>query len=330
MSSENSTDIELDDEYVLGVIDYCTRPSLEPYQMPGGYGLDTILHISLRQSEILVGVVSQFLDSKKIRYRYDRRDSKGIPSKIIINSNEDIQKLYNIGSGTFIQIAERMEYLNAVIRGYEGKTISGNEELFCQLYKPWADMHPHWNNKKYTIDFFTDEFGIESIEDTFDATDPKYPNSISTEYVSGAFDGSGMIALLISEEPVNNTGHGMSITARITISHPDIRVKPHLIQYFQSHGFDPGISNREDRLEIRFESVDNVERFVKKVGENTTYLYSLCELFYSQLIPAFKDQYHTTKEGFMDIIRAYEEVAPERPRAKYTAEYFEEKWDIEQ
>jgi hypothetical protein len=329
MSSENSTDIELDDEYVLGVIDYCTRPSLEPYQVAAGYGLDTILHISLRQSEILVGVVSQFLDNKGIDYRYSRRDSEGVPGEIIINNNKGIREIHNLGSGTFIQIAERMEYLNAVIREYEGTTISGNEELFCELYKPWDNMHPHWKNKKHTIDFFADEFGIESIEDTFDPPDPEYPDSISTEYISGAFDGSGMIALLISEQPANNTGYGMSIMARITIIHPDIRVKPHFIQYFQNHGLDPGISNRDDRIEMRFNSVDGVESFIKKVGENTTYLYSLCELFYSQLIPAFKDQYHTTKEGFIDMVRAYEEVAPERPRAKYTTEYFKEEWDLE-
>ena len=329
MSNENSLDIEFDDDYVLGIIDYCTRPSLEPYQTPGGYGLDTILHISQRQSEILPGVVSQFLDSKGIEYRFNRRDSAGVPKEIIINNNEDIRALHNLGSGTFIQIAERMEYLNAIIREYEGERISGNEELFCQIYKPWNDMHPYWTDKKYTIGYFANRFNIESIEDVFNAPDPKYPDSISTEYVSGAFDGSGMITLVISEEPVNNTGYGMSIAARITIRHPNIRVKPHFIQYFQKHGLGPSISEWEDRLSMRFDSIDDVEKFIEIVGEDTTYLYRLCELCYSQLIPAFRDQYHTTKEGFVDMVRAYEEVAPERPRAKYTTEYFEEEWDLE-
>lgn len=328
MSNQNSLDIEFDEEYVLGAIDYCTRPTLEPYKMPGGFGLDTILHISLRKSEILVGVVSQFLDGKGIEYRYSRRDSEGVPGEIIINNNVGIKRLHNIGSGTFIQIAERMEYLNAVIREYEGERISGNEELFCQLYKPWDDMHPQWKNKKYTIEFFEEKFDIKSVEDTFDAPDTKYPESVSTEYITGAFDGSGMISLLIKEEPVNNTGYGMSITGRITISHPNIRVKPHFIQYFQTEGLDPGISEQRDRLEIRFDSIDGVERFIEKVGGETTYLYNLCELFYSQLIPAFKDQYHTTKEGFIDMVRAYEEVAPERPRAQYTTEFFEDEWEL--
>jgi len=329
MNSENAQDIEFDKEYVLGIIDYCARPSLEPHQMTGNYGLNTKLYINLRKSEILVGVISQFLNKKDIEYRYSRRDSKGVPGEIVIDNNDSIKTLHNVGSGTFIQIAERLKYLDAVIREYEGKRIAGNEDRFYQLYKPWDDMHPHWKNKKYTIDFFKDKFGINPDGDTFDVPDPKYPNSISTEYVAGSFDGSGMIALLINSQPVNNTGYGMNIFARITVNHPNIRVKPHFIRYFQSHGLDPNISEQKDRLEIRFSSVENVEKFIKNIGGKTTYLYSLCELFYSQLIPAFKDQYHTTKEGFVDIVRAYEEVAPDRPQAKYTTEYFQEEWDLE-
>ena len=329
MNSGNSLDIELDDEYVFGVLDYCTRPSLEPYQTNGSYGLNTKLHISLRKSEILVGVVTQFLEKKGIEFQYSRRDSEGVPGEIVINNYNGIQTIHNLGSGTFIQIADRLEYLDAVIREYGGKTISGNEELFYQLYKPWDDMHPQWKNKKYTIDFFRDKFDIESVEDTFEHPDPKYPESISTEYIAGSFDGSGMVALLINDQPANNTGYGMNITARITISQPNIRVKPHFIKYFQSHGLDPSISEQQERLDIRFSSIDNVEKFIKKIGGKTTRLYHLCEFFYSQLIPAFKNKYHTTKEGFVDMVRAYEEVAPERPRAKYTTEYFQEEWDIE-
>jgi len=156
-----------------------------------------------------------------------------------------------------------------------------------------------------------------------------YPESISTDYVAGVFDANGMVSLIINEQPVNNTGYGISLTARITISHPNIRVKPNLIRYFQRHGLEPGISTREDRLEIRFDSVGAVEKFIGAIGESTIYLYDLCELFHTQLIPAYKDQYHTTKHGFLDIVRAFEEVAPERPRAEYTTEFFEEEWDIE-
>lgn len=329
MGVNTSFDIELDDEYVLGLIDHCTRPSLEPYQTKGSYGLNTTLHISPRQSEILVGIISQFLDIKHIEYRYDRRDSKGVPGKIIISDNSSIIKLHNIGSGVFIQIAERIEYLNSVIQEYEGKTIAGQEKLFYKLFKPWDDMHPHWESKKYTIDFFENKFGIRCIEDSFDTPDPDYPDSISTEYVTGAFDGSGMISLKIGEEPGKTIGYGMSIGARITMKHPDIRLKPYFIQYFQNHGLEPSISERDDRLEIRFSSVDGVEQFIEKVGGNTMYLYSLCELFYSQLIPAFEDQYHTRKEGFFDMLQVYEEIAPERRRKKYTVEYFREEWNFD-
>ena len=329
MNSISSLDIDLDKEYVLGLIDYLSRPSLEPYSTEGGYGLDTNLYISLRKSNILLGVVSQFLESEGIEHRYKRRNSEGVPRRILVNKPEDIRTLRDLGKGTFIQIAERLEYLVAVNREYGGRTIAGNEELFYQLYKPWADMHPYWDNKKYTLDFFEKEFNIGTVNDLFDAPDPKYPESISTDYVAGAFDGKGIISLAINEQPVNKTGYGMGLTAKINIYHPDIRVKPNFVKYFQNHGLEPGISDRENRLDIRFNSVDDVEKLVEKIGGSTVYLYDLCELFYSQLIPAYRDQYHTTKEGFLDMVRAFEDIAPERPRAQYTTEYFEDKWDLE-
>lgn len=329
MNSNPSLDIELDQEYVLGLIDYLARPSLEPYAMGDSYGLKTKLHISLRNSETLLGVISQFLNNEGIEHRYSRQDSEGIPREILINKSEDLCTLRDLGEETFVQIAERLEYLVAVEQGYGGKRIAGNEELFLQLYTPWANMHPYWEDKKYTLDFFENKFDIETVNDLFDAPDPKYPDYISTNYVAGAFDGSGDITLAISEQPANNTGYGLSLSARITISHPDIRVKPNFIRYFERHGLEPGISEREDCLEIRFDSVNSVEKFVEEVGEITTHLYNLSELFYSQLIPAYKDQYHTTKEGFFDIVRAFEAVAPERSRAEYTTEFFEKEWDIE-
>ncbi|WP_343749931.1 hypothetical protein [Halococcus dombrowskii] len=298
--------------------------------MGGGYGLATELQISLRKSELLAGVIGQFLDRQDIQYRYDYGDSENGPRKMLIHNSEDIETLRDLGEGIYIQIAERLEYLVAVDREYGGKTIAGNEELFYQLYKPWTDMHPYWNSKKYTLDFFEDEFNIGTIDDIFDVPNPKYPESISTEYIAGAFDGAGMISLLINEQPVNNTGYGMAFNARITVTHPDIRIKPNFIRYLENHGLAPTISKREDRLNIQFNAINSVEKFIEEVGESTTYLYNLCELFYTQLIPAYKDQYHTTKEGFFDIVRAFEEVAPERPRAKYTTEFFEEKWDLEE
>lgn len=332
MNSSSSFDINLNKEYVLGLIDYLCRPSLEPYPTANGYGINASVHVTLRKSEILLAVISQFLEYEGVEYRYERRDSNGIPERILINKPEDICTLRGLGEGIFIQIAERLEYLVAVNREYGGKTIAGNEERFYKIYQPWTDMHPYWKNKKYTLDFFEEEFNtdINSITDTFEAPDTKYPESISREYVAGAFDGSGMVSLLINKQPVNNTGYGMTLSARITISNPNIRVKPNFIRYFQNHGLEPGISERENRLEIRFDSVDQVQKFIEEIGGSTMYLYNLCELFHSQLIPAYRDQYHTSKRGFLDMVRAFEDVAHERPRAQYTTEYFEEKWDLEE
>jgi len=45
MYSKPSLDIDLDEEYVLGLIDYLSRPSLVPYKSGNGYGLDAKVKI---------------------------------------------------------------------------------------------------------------------------------------------------------------------------------------------------------------------------------------------------------------------------------------------
>jgi len=153
MYSKPSLDIDLDEEYVLGLIDYLSRPSLVPYKSGNGYGLDAKVNISLRKSEILLGVISQFFDSEGIDHRYKRRDSEGVPHEILVSKAEDIQTLRDLGDGTFIQIAERLEYLVAFNQEYKGKTIAGNEGLFYRLYKPWTDMNLHGTNKNILSSF---------------------------------------------------------------------------------------------------------------------------------------------------------------------------------
>jgi hypothetical protein len=334
MGINNSLDLDLEAEYVLGILDYLSRPALEPYESPGehtsGYGLKSIVHISLRQSEILLGVITDFFDDNGINYRFKRRNSEGIPTNIVVDEVESIINLNKIGRGTFIQIAERLEYLSAVSEEYEGKPISGNEERFYRLYKPWSEMSLNPDRGKYSLDFFETEFGITNLAEQFEAPSPTYPNSLSTAYVAGAFDAAGDLSLQIHEQSENQTGYGVSIIVTMGFSSPDIRVKPNFIRYFQRHNLEPSIRKRDNdgRLIIRFNTVENVESFIKIVGAETTYLYELCELFYGQLIPAYKDQYHTTKEGFIDMLEAFEAVADDRSRAKYTTEYFEKEWNL--
>jgi len=334
MSTNSSLDLDLETDYVLGLLDYLSHPVLKPYESPGehtsGYGLETKVDISLRQSELLLGVITDFFDNNGIEYRFKQRNSEGIPTQIRVSNADSIVTLNKLGRGTFIQIAERLEYLAAVNRKYEGKPISGYEERFYRLYKPWSEMDLTLDGGKYSLDFFEVEFGITNLDEQFEAPKPTYPDSLSAAYVAGAFDATGQLSLHISEQPENETGYGMGTMARIAASNPDIRVKPIFIQYFQRHNLEPTIRKRDKdgRLHIQFNSAEDVESFIDLVGAKTIYLYELCELFYGQLIPAYKDQYHTTKEGFIDMLEAFEAVADERSRAKYTADFFKKEWNL--
>lgn len=330
----SAPNIELEIEYLLGLLDYLSKPTLEPYETQGGYtssyGLQASVYISLRQSNLLLGILTNFFDQNGINYRLDRRDSDGIPTRCIITETDSISALNELGQGTFIQVAERLEFLTAVSREYEDQPIAGHKERFYRIYEPWVKMDTVRKKEKYTLDFFKNKFDIYNIDDKYETPKPTYPDLLSTAYVAGAFDATGQLSLHINEQLNTKIGYGMGIRARIAASNPDIRVKPSFIQYFQNHNLKPNVQkrDRDGRLYIQFNSAEDVESFVELVGAKTVYLYEMCELFYEQLIPAYKDQYHTTKEGFIDMLEAFEAVSGDRLNVKYTVGYFEEKWDL--
>ncbi len=320
------TNYELEDQYIFGVIDYLSRPNLQPYEMNTGYGLKPQIYISSRKSEFILSVLGKYFDSENIAYRVD-----GKKKQILIENKDSILKLGQLGRGSYIQIADRLRYICSFIQEFEGKPISGHKQRFLQVYQPWTEMNEQWGtNKKYTLEFFKKQFGVDMIEDTFETPDPKFPEEISTEYVAGAFDSTGSLTLHIAKEPVNTTGYTMAPTANIMIPNPKILIKPHFLQYFEKQGLSPNISTSDGRLDIQFTSADSVEKFLETVGPHVFRHFELCQLFYEKLIPAYRDQYHTTKEGFYDMVRAYERVIGERSEnSKYTTEYFEQHWELD-
>lgn len=323
-------ELEMEEEYLIGLLDYLTIPKLTPYQTAGsGYGLSTEVWINVRQSDILAGLLTDVLDSLGISFRLDYRGDT--PGSIVVGKSSSIKQLRDLGKGSYIQIAQKLEYLVDIDKEYRGEPISADPELFLKIYKPWAELHPEWgrqNSKKYTLDFFKSKFDISSISNVQDLPEVTYPDEIAEEYVSGLFDAKGSLRLLINKSNEYSVGYAMAPSLRVQITQPHLLVGPHLKKFFETKDFNIKVQEENSRLRVQLSNVDGIEKFIEFVGPDTYYNYEICDLFYKQLLPAYEDGYHHTKDGFFDMVRAYEQVRNSDKKHKYDTEHFKFEWDL--
>lgn len=322
--------IEFEQQYLIGLIDYLASPRLRPIPGKTGYGLQTSVKFSFRQSELLQHILSQLFDNLDVEYRISTT-SDGKPKEATIGDFLSIKKLCDFGAGSYIQNGKKFKYLVQVNDRYRGKNISGRPDVFLQIFKPWADMHPEWKNhksRKYTLDFFKTKFGIENVSEEDDVPAVSYPNTITDQYVAGFFDAKGRLKLQAAKSRDYTLGYTLSPGLRIALSNPQMLVGPHLKKYLADTSITPVFKESNSKLLVYINSNEDIEAFLEQIGKHCYYNYDICQLFYEQLIPAYRDGYHRSKSGFLDMLRAYENVKNYNRESKYDVEYFESIWEL--
>ena len=329
---EDKYAIDLDEDYIAGVIDYLSNPKLEITDREQGFGItDRRIQISVRQSEILCGIITQHLEKLDINYNVSH-NRNGDLKHINVQGISNIEKLENWGRGRFLQISDRLKYLSQIGRKYEGENLAVQPRLFLKVYKSWVDLNPEWqfrSNIKYTLEYVESELDVGSVEGKEPVPDVQYPTELSTPYIAGLFDAQGNIRLNISKNNEYGVGYVMQPAMTIQIPNPRTFVEPHLKKYFSDTEISPSFNTDSQRIMVSLSNADGVEKILALVAPHSYYHVEACQLFYEQLVPAIKDGYHHNKEGFLDIVRAYESVVDRGPSTKYDVEYFENEWDIE-
>jgi hypothetical protein len=329
--SPEQAEIDVSEDYLIGLLDFLTNPTLSPRETSGGYSLDAGASISVRDSPLLTEILSQSLSARGIDTRRSNADSTS--RRLKVTNTESIEALGQFGAGKFLQIGERIAYLSKFVNEYSGKNTGKNSQLFLGLFEPWADLHPYWKDqtgRKYTTEYFKQELDVQSPTELFQVPTPDFPEEISTEYVAGLFDAKGRIRLNLSQNAQWDIGYAMSPSIEITISHPRILVKPHLLNYWKNPDYSPNVQELDGKLTVTIAKLDEIEAFIEDIGPHLYYNYELAEFFYSQAIPAFRDGYHRrSREGYLDLVESYERVLPSNTSKKYEAAYFREEWDID-
>lgn len=329
---EDEYAIDIEEDYLASLLDYLSNPKLEITDRDHGFGIMARkIQISVRQSEILCGIITQHLENLDINYHVSH-NRNGELKHINVEGISNIEKMENWGRGRFLQISDRLKYLSHIGNKYEGQNLSAQPRLFLEVYKSWVDLNPEWkfrNNIKYTLDYVESELDVRSVEGSEPVPDVQYPTELSTPYIAGLFDAQGNIRLNISNNNQYSIGYVMQPTMKIQVPNSRTLVEPHLKKYFSDAEISPSFNTDSQHLVISLSNADGVEKFLDLVAPHSYYHVESCQLFYEQLVPAIKDGYHHSKEGFLDIVRAYESVVDRGPSTKYDVEYFEDKWNME-
>ncbi len=327
---EDEDEFEVDKQYLVGLIDYLAKPTLAPLKSDSGYGLSTIVAISVRQSELIAGILCSSFGKFDIRHRIEYYNDGSIRS-ILIGDSTSIDKIHDIGEGTYVHNAEKLAYLKKINEKFSGVTITGNPEKFLQIFKPWADLHPEWNKqdaRKYTLEFFRSELGIHTPDEEEQIPDVTYPQEITPQYVAGLFDAKGRVRLQVNPHSEYSIGYSLVPMVIITFANPHFLIGPHLKKFFQDTPVNPYITEESSGLTLNISGADNITSFLELIGGHTYYNFELCQLFYEQLVPAYKDKYHHEKEGFLDMLRAYEATKKTSRESQYDVAHFESIWDM--
>lgn len=322
-------DIDLSEDYVVGLLDYLARPRLYPEPTSSGYRLEPSVSISLRKSGLLAGILDKYLTDQNIDTKVQYRDNA--PKNILIERNSSIIAFCDLMQGESLQLAEKLEYLEYCINTYGGMPTSHDRALTLSIFKTWAELHPEWkvqNSRKYTLEFFKNEFGINQVPEPEPMPEPIYPDGISEEFVAGTFDAIGHLSLSVRESPEYTVNHTFAPILYLQVANPSTLVLPHFKKFFSDRSVSPSFSREDFRGRIQISGAEDIAKFLEIVVPHVFYRYEKVLFFLEDLLPAYEAGYHHDKEGFLDCLRVYEEVVEKPASSKFDVGYFENLWDL--
>lgn len=322
-------DLEVDEQYMIGLLDHLARPILQPEPSDSGYRLNSSVVIPLRRSDLLAGLIGQFLSNQDIKSNI--RYSDNSPKLIEINTQSSIISFSSFMDDGSFQIAERLEYIRQYIERYKRSIISSDPNLFLNIFEPWAELHPEWgenNSKKYTLAFFEDKYDIEQAPNPDDVPSPNYPQRMTDSYVAGVFDAVGYLQFRVQKASDRTIGYSMSPGIQIGVSHPSSLILPHFKKYFSDLSISPSIAQKQSRANVTITRTEDLMEFFEIVEPFIFRNYEISVFFKDDLLPAYAAGHHHDKSGFLECLQAYEEVTGKPASKKFDADYFENLWNV--
>lgn len=327
-------------DYFAGLFDANGTVRLNPQkdeQQPLNHRFDCELRINSNQSDEFVGLVSGFLEAEDINYIIE--DTYNGTRYVTITWSESIQKLSRILEGRPIKLAEQLAFLAEVVIPMMERDEMQNPREFHAATLQFAELRPIFRdhgNRKYTPEYFQDyferQFDIELENgDPLNVPDVSYPEEPPIEYFAGLFDTHSQFTLQVSQSAQYRIGYKLAPKLVLFFSSDSTVFLGYVRQFLAHNSIDYNSQDHNNNIQINIKGADNLEKLIELIAPHLYMLYPQAEFLYEQGLPAYRDGYHHTKQGFYELLAAMEEASttPARRSKKYTAEYFAKTWSDE-
>ena len=160
-----------------------------------------------------------------------------------------------------------------------------------------------------------------------------------TAHLAGVFDSAGSIRLRVKKDSDYTLGYTLRPKLRLGRPTDEDPVLGKLLAYCDENGVKYSIieSNKRDDGTSAIKWVvtdpDSIEQFLEPMMDYLVTNYFRAEMMLDVILPAIRDGKHTNKEDFYELVGLADELRDDqtaRKDAKYTQEYFEDKWSITQ
>jgi hypothetical protein len=201
----------------------------------------------------------------------------------------------------------------------------------------------------YTAGFFDGEGSItaSACRHSEDARNDGYSMNkevsikLVKHQISGLFDAEGHIIASVHAQG-SRGGHRLSPEIGLKQASEKTILDAIISRYSNIAGFHYSLydvsdrrENRSDTEQMSVSSADGIEAFLRPLIPLLGEKRRQAKIMVNELIPAFRQQKHHTKEGFIEMMKIKERLDEQKPMSKedrkYTVEYFKDLWadDIE-
>ena len=163
-------------------------------------------------------------------------------------------------------------------------------------------------------------------------------------HLAGVIDAAGTVTVHVTKNDRYSIGYQYS--AVVELSRPANDDDPLIgkllaycdeygVRYKLSEGFNDDEGGNSKSYRWVCNSPDNIERFLKPMLPFLVTEYESAVIMMEQIIPRMKDDLHTEKGGFYELMEFADVVRGSNPRRKrsdpkYNQDYFAETWSVSQ
>lgn len=289
------------------------------------------LRIRTKGNDYIVSIIGEFLEYHDIDFSLFTRD-RGF-DYFDIHHRTDLESLHSYLEGHSTQLVRELAFTHGPYKQlFDVVVLSPTDtyRLLCAV-KELQDRLK-WGPKDSTPhpDEVAAEFNLNPSQiDRVNLPIGEFREDYPVEYIGGIFDG-----LAYFRPAIGKTGYsiGYYMTPVIRLNrggvHPAFATA--IKQFCDESGIRCASHGNINNLQVAISGPTAIEEFAATVGPYVIAKREELAYLHEQLIPRFRSKEHLERQGFYELVVAFEPIAhgkaAREKERKFTPEFFEEEW----